>query len=730
MPYPPLIRCRVRDGLAAVRGRFPAAPQSDPRRHRGGARASAAPLGLASGRLRVLIALGCLAAAPAALAAQPDATDLLNLPFDDLLAVKIRSAGKREEELRDIPASVTIVTREEIARYGWVTFEELLRSVPGFYLLDNTEDRFVGTRGAVGGGVQFLVNGIPQHPSLQKTLTGTEIARLDIPVESIDRVEIIRGPMSVIYGNNAFQGVVNVVTNAIDRNGPRVSAGLGSRRSGEVFGRLGTVWADGFVVLNLGGYRTDGLGGAYADMLGPAQLAKLQPGMRQGLDGDLDQRLGSLDVSAQWHDWQVKVRLNRRDYGIYAFTPPFDEGSRIQLDTLHASLGYAHRFSDDLGLRITGIYSSEHYDAYQLDFVRPEFGGEQRQSSRRLEVEADLHWRPAASLDTIAGYRLLEVYGVRNRAFLPPFIDGLRRLEPVVSHDLFAEASWQANPRLRLVGGLRLSLLPDSYRETTQRRPARRPRQLSFPNQDTTPLNGRIALLWSPRPSQVLKVAWGTASQDTDQINLPEAERIETWEVNYTLTQPRWMLNAGVFQNRLSRLTRTLQSIDPATGTYLSQDDNSGRWETRGLELIAQAQPLPALDLSASLTWQRTEDTEGPAAPGYSPALLAKLKADWRRGPLTFAAYGNYVAPMQADWNFVAGPVQGLVARIGEEVPGYWDLGLNLRWDPSGHGPYASLHVSNLLDAEIRYPANELADFARGLIGPGRVLTLTLGYAF
>ena len=66
---------------------------------------------------------------------------------------------------------LTIVTRDEIARYGWQTLEDLLRHVPGFFLLDNTEDRFIGTRGAVGGGVQFLVNGIAQHPSRQKTLT-------------------------------------------------------------------------------------------------------------------------------------------------------------------------------------------------------------------------------------------------------------------------------------------------------------------------------------------------------------------------------------------------------------------------------------------------------------------------------------------------------------------------------------------------------------------------------
>jgi outer membrane receptor protein involved in Fe transport len=97
---------------------------------------------------------------------------------------------------------------------------------------------------------------------------------------------------------------------------------------------------------------------------------------------------------------------------------------------------------------------------------------------------------------------------------------------------------------------------------------------------------------------------------------------------------------------------------------------------------------------------------------------------------MTWAAYAHYVDGMEADWDFVAGPEQGVAQRIGEPVPSYWNLGLNLRWDPLGAGPYGALNVSNLLDAEIRYPASELADFERGLIGPGRVVTLTLGYAF
>ena len=105
-----------------------------------------------AGIARVL-ALGLLAVAPVAMPAGSGGSELLDLPFQDLLDVEIRSAGKREEQIRDIPASVTILTREEIDRYGWVTFEELLRNVPGFFMLDTIGERYIGSRGTVGGGI-------------------------------------------------------------------------------------------------------------------------------------------------------------------------------------------------------------------------------------------------------------------------------------------------------------------------------------------------------------------------------------------------------------------------------------------------------------------------------------------------------------------------------------------------------------------------------------------------
>ena len=681
-----------------------------------------------------LCTLLATAGAQRARAATPAVEDLLQLPFEDLLQVEIRSAGKREEQIRDIPASVTIVTRDEIARYGWQTLEDLLRHVPGFFLIDNTEDRFIGTRGAVGGGVQFLVNGIAQHPSRQKTLTVPEIPRLNVPVEAIDRIEIIRGPMSVIYGNNAFQGVVNIVTNDIGASGSRTSLSIGTRGTGGLFARVGKAGGEADWVLNAGARKDDGLTGSYADMMSPAQLAGLDPAMHPDMDGDVDQQEASLEFSGRWRDLSTDLRWTQRDYGIYAFTPAFDDGTRIRLDTWHASLGWAHRFSDRLGLRVTGTHSQEHYDVYQADFLLAELDGDQYQTSRRWELEADLHWRPRRQIDALFGYRLLRIDGLLNRIGFQPLIDVTDRLDGYNTQDLFAETSWQFDPRLRLVAGARLTLLPAAYRSQRVDRTTGQVIDRTRRSEDEHQLNGRLALLWSPSADQVVKLIWASASQDSGDSAFGELEQIQTLELNATLTRPRWMLSGSLFQNRTNNIARTIQEFDTDSGAYTSVDDNSGRWLTRGLELIADARPLPALNLSVSLTWQRTEDQGTEIDPGYSPALLAKLKADYSHGAFTYAAYAQYVDAMEADWDFVTGPVQGVVERIGEQVPGYWNIGLNLRWNPGGHpnapGPYAALNLSNLLDGDNRYPANELTALDRGLIGPGRTLTATVGYEF
>ncbi len=660
----------------------------------------------------------------------PDPGDLLDLPFEDLLQVEIRAAGKRDEQIRDIPASVTILTREEIQRYGWVTFEELLRNVPGFFILDTIDERLIGNRGTVGGGVQLLVNGVPQHQTRQKALTIPEIAHLNIPVESIDRIEVIRGPMSVIYGNNAFLGVINVVTNGIGRNGPRVSASYGSRDSGRLFARMGTATDEGFVVLNAGGYRTNGLDGAYEDMMGAGQLAALVPGMHSSLDGDVTQRDLSLDLSAGRGEWTADLRYTQKQYGVYLFTPSFDDGNRLRLTTWHAALGWEHAISETLGLRASTVVSDENADLHEIDAVYPALDGDQLQRYRRWDVEVDLVWDPFPNLNLLAGYRFRLVDDIENAASVPPLVDTTNRVGRFATHDLFTELGWSPTDRLRLIGGVRFSLLPDSYHYTSDNFLTGTRLAEDIPVDDRNLITGRVAALWSLDARQVLKLIWGTAAQDNDQIQFTQPERIETTELVYVQTRPAWTLSASLFRNRTSNIVRIIQRVDPDTGDYRAVDDNSGEWTTNGLELIGELSPLPALNLSASATWQHTEDQATGIDPGYSPALLLKLKADYTRGPMTYAAYAHFVGSMDADWNFVDGANPGVTERIGERVDPYWNLGANLRYRHPGNGFYANLNVSNLLDAEIRYPARELADFERGLIGVGRVITATVGWEF
>lgn len=684
--------------------------------------------------MRHLISLSAAMLLLTHLRAEPsDIEALLATPFEDLLDVQIQTAGKRTEQLRDIPASVTIITRDEIARYGWQTLEELLRHAPGFFLLDNTEERFIGTRGAVGGGVQFLVNGVAQHPSRQKTLTVPEVARLNIPIEAIDRVEIIRGPMSVIYGNNAFLGVVNLVTNEIATHGSRASASLGTQGTGGLFGRVGDASGAAEWVLNIGARKDGGLSGDYADMMSSEQLAGLDPAMHKDMDGDMDRQDLSVEFSGALQDLQLDLRWTRSDFGLYALTPAFDEGTRVRLDTFHAALGWARRFGDRLGLRVTGIHSQEHYDAYQADFLFPDFDGDQKQRSTRSELELAVHWQPRRDLDALFGYRWLQISDVRNLVAFPPLIDSTDRLSDYSSQDLFAELSWQFRPRWRVLGGARLSILPDRYRWSRSNRGEGAQTTDEIRTDDNTELNGRFGLLWDLGPDQVVKLIWATATQDSGDVTFAELERINSIELNTVVTRPRWLLSASLFQNRIDNVARSIQLLDPTTGMYQSLDDNSGRWRSRGVELIAEARPLPSLDLSASLTWQQTRDQATRIDPGYSPEWLLKFKADYRVGAWTLAGSAYYVDAMEADWDFVSGPTERIVRRIGQRVPGYWNLGLNLRWDPAhdaAAGPYVQLHLTNLLNTENRDPANELTDLELGLIGPGRTMTATVGYAF
>lgn len=168
------------------------------------------------------------------------AEDIQDNPFamslEQLMQVEITGATLTEKSLKNVPAAVTVFTREEIRRLGMDYLYELLNLVPG-YQSQRYSDMSTGSnyssrgrrQGANSREVLLLIDGRPMNdPRTGGPATGTRV-----PLGQIERVEIIRGPGSAIYGSNAFTGVINVIT-VHDENQATLTTGTDNQQQGEL----------------------------------------------------------------------------------------------------------------------------------------------------------------------------------------------------------------------------------------------------------------------------------------------------------------------------------------------------------------------------------------------------------------------------------------------------------------------------------------------------------------
>ncbi|HOI17928.1 MAG TPA: TonB-dependent receptor plug domain-containing protein, partial [Geobacteraceae bacterium] len=200
------------------------------------------PAILSPARLAALVLLFTLLALPLSRARAEDGApdgpppaDLTTLTIEQLMEVEVDTvsgASRYEQPITEAPASVTIVTAEEIKMYGYRTLSDILQSVPGFSVTNDRNYRYAGIRGlGIPGdyGTRFLllVDGVRQNDTVYQTgYIGYEMV---VDVDLIERVEIIRGPGHTLYGANAMMGVINVITRrGRDMDGVEVSGATGS----------------------------------------------------------------------------------------------------------------------------------------------------------------------------------------------------------------------------------------------------------------------------------------------------------------------------------------------------------------------------------------------------------------------------------------------------------------------------------------------------------------------
>jgi outer membrane receptor protein involved in Fe transport len=150
------------------------------------------------------------------IAAAGEDADLANASIEQLLNIEISTASKSSEKLSDAPGIISVVTRDELERFGGLSLKDVLERVPG--LTSSREIISEGTtffaRGAQvrnnSGHTLILINGRPTREVLGGGMSSDFYE--SFPVNIIERIEVIKGPGSVLYGSDAFSAVINVIT--------------------------------------------------------------------------------------------------------------------------------------------------------------------------------------------------------------------------------------------------------------------------------------------------------------------------------------------------------------------------------------------------------------------------------------------------------------------------------------------------------------------------------------
>ena len=155
-----------------------------------------------------LLVLILLLASPAQ--AQEDSQDIADLSLEDLLDVQITSASKFAQKQSEAPGIVSVVNREQIDRFGWLSLNDVLARQPGFFPSRDYDRSTVGSRGLFEGWnnnhLLMLIDGIPMNDNLYGTAYTWEIT----PLFLLQSLEIVRGPGSALYGSNATNGVLSI----------------------------------------------------------------------------------------------------------------------------------------------------------------------------------------------------------------------------------------------------------------------------------------------------------------------------------------------------------------------------------------------------------------------------------------------------------------------------------------------------------------------------------------
>ena len=564
-------------------------------------------------RSRLAFAILFLLSGLAALTAQTP--DLSQASLEELMNIKVYTASRYLQSTQTAPSLVTVVTADQIQKYGYRTLADILRSVGGFYVTYDRNYSYVGARGFARPGdyntrILILVDGHRWNENIyDAAYVGTEFV---LDVDLIDHVELIRGPSSSLYGADAFFGVVNVITRrGTDLDGAELSTAAASFDSYQGRATYGHQFGSLELLLSTTYFTSGGQNLYYPE------FAALSPnnGIAQNADYD-----GSRTwfTALSYREFILRAGSVSREKGMptAAFGNLFNDPNIRTVDAHHyADLRYDKPLHRDGALSARLYYDRISYDGHYRwypvegappvpfsDWARGELvGGE-------LILQGPLWHRHHLSAGMEFRKNLRQDQGSFDVQPFTMYLDDHRSSYLWAG---FVQDEVALTSKFTLSAGLRHDQY-STFGGTT---------------------NPRLGFIYRPREATTLKFLYGTAFRAPSNYELYyhnhmfmqnpalQPETIRTFEVVAEQSlAPHLRLAISGYHNRIHGL---ITETEPVPYTYMYA--NLGRVQSKGAELELTARWLSGVEGRASYNLQRTADRSSGLALGNSPVHLAKL---------------------------------------------------------------------------------------------------------
>jgi iron complex outermembrane receptor protein len=549
--------------------------------------------------------------------AEEKTKDLSDASLEELSNIQVYSASKHMQDASEAPASVTVVSSEEIQKFGYRNLADILRSVPGFYVTYDRDYTFVGVRGFGRLGdwnsrILVLIDGHRINNNvLGQAMLGNEFL---VDVDMIERVEIVCGPSSSLYGANAFFAVINVIT--------RTSKQVKDWELSFQAGSFGTY--EGRATY---GHHFHGLGvllsGTFYNSAGQTLFFPEfdSPATNNGITSNTDyESYTHILATLTFHGFTLQGLFSTRDKGVPTayFGAVFNDPADFNIDShQYLNLGYQHA----VGKWLVDAHTS--YDQARLQGpvpLAPAMAGDPvmletfsfRGNWWTGEVKAsrDLFERNHLTLGTEIRDNLRQDQG---DLLSPPNAFTADTNSSVIAA-FYAQDEFNITSRLTLNVGVRYDHY-STFGGTT---------------------NPRSALIYRPGGKTTLKLLYGDAfsapdvyeitpdfgSFYDDNLNL-RPEHIQTLEARVDQGLGRYFqLSSGVYRNRISDLI----SLEPVSADGNFQYQNDGNAIATGMDVEVSGHATNGMQGKASFDYVNAyNDSAGHPPLDNSPRHLGKL---------------------------------------------------------------------------------------------------------